>query len=193
MQEYKLDNGMVLLEWRSNSQLDADMVDDFFAQSVMPLDETYKTDYFQHKMFVDCLSAFEANFGTFFMVRDGNKSIAFAFVYDIAPTINGTYHIHLISVFKSYQNEGIGAKLMSFLHERFGDNPITLESSPSTVEFFEKNGFVITDKKLDSNLIHMRNNHASFHDLFLHVPHTEENVSKYAPRFVSATKRLGFE
>lgn len=192
MQQHNLDNGMLLLELRSDSQLDKNTIDDSIALSVMPLAEYYlHEDYFQHRMFVDCLSSYEANLGTLFIVRDGDKSVAFAFVYDIAPTINGTYHIHLFSVFKSYQKKGIGSKLMNFLHGHLGDNPITLESSPSTVGFFEKNGFVVTGKELDFDFKHLRNNFASNHDLFMHVQQTEEIASEFVPRFISAVNRLG--
>lgn len=93
----------------------------------------------------------ENNYG--FVVRDGNKIVAFAYGYVlIMPQGNKVFYLHAIDVIKDSQNKGVGTELMQFIcsyikqincSEMF---LITNKSNFSACKCYEKAGCVSESK-----------------------------------------------
>lgn len=110
---------------------------------------------FQRVMFCECMAALENGIGEIHIIQQNNIAYGFCFVYDKYDSDNGARHIHLLSVYKKYRRQGIGRKLMEHVMASIGDEPVTLETQPDSLKFFEQLGFRVKPVVLNDNYIAM--------------------------------------
>lgn len=126
----------------------------FFAVAAMG-DYLPNNPYFQRVMFCECMAALEGGIGEIHIMHQDNTAYGFCFVYDKYDSDKGARHIHLLSVFKKYRRQGIGRKLMEHVMASIGDEPVTLETQPDSLKFFELLGFRVKPVVLNDNFIAM--------------------------------------
>lgn len=121
------------------------------------------------RMFVECMAAFEQDIGELHVLDIHNRHTAFCFILDKFNGQNGARHLHLVSVVKNARSKGAGRLLMEYVMQYIGDEPVTLESIPSSHKFFEKMGFLTKPDPLDRGYLSMFANSDGSHDQFYRV------------------------
>jgi N-acetylglutamate synthase-like GNAT family acetyltransferase len=118
-------------------------------------------------MFVSFCRAYFTNLGQLYMMQDGNKTVAFCFVFDKWHAPTGAYHIHSLSVFKNVRSKGYGRDLLQCVLSDLNGEPVFLECHRSNVEFFKLNGFHINHaKSLPHDMHFMYANSDGSHDSY---------------------------
>lgn len=122
---------------------------------------------YKFNMFVSFCRAYFTNLGQLYVLQDGNKTIAFCFVFDKWYGPTGAYHIHSLSVFKNMRRKGYGRTLLQIVLSDLNGEPAFLECHKSNAEFFERNGFHINHaKSLPYDMHFMYTNSDGSHDSY---------------------------
>lgn len=122
---------------------------------------------YQFYMFKSFIHAYFTNIGQLYVLQDGNKTVAFCFVFDKWHEPTGAYHIHSLSVFKNVRGKGYGRYLLQRVLSDLNGEPVFLECHRSNIEFFKLNGFHINHAKLLPHDMHfMYTNSDGSHDSF---------------------------
>lgn len=145
----------------------------------------------QAAMFIECMVAFEYDIGELHVLDLNGKHTAFCFVMDKFGNEHGARHIHLVSVFKNARRKGAGRALIEHVMHEIDGEPITLESQPSSREFFEKVGFVAKPEPLEFGLVAMYANGDGTCDQFCKMNDVVGVMDSYMKRFDNVARSLG--
>lgn len=147
----------------------------------------------QAHMFVDCMVAFENNYGELHVLDLDGKQVAFCFVFDKYGDKYGARHLHLVSVFKNVRGRGFGRKLIEHVLRDINGEPVTLESQPSSRGFFEKLGFIAKPHPLPFGIVAMYRNGDGSCDQFCKMDVDSHVFEKYEKRFDDVARLLGLD
>ncbi|MGI2040166.1 GNAT family N-acetyltransferase [Shewanella frigidimarina] len=172
-----------------NTELVGELLDNLVASAIAPLVDTYDDYRFIATLCAESIASIEHGVCSLFMVREGNKSLASACVFDPFDEESGCYHVNHIATYKKYREKGLGRLLMNTIIENANEFSVTLESSESSRTIFEKLGFKVREKTA-TGLYAMYFGKLD-HDRFKKLELKGEALDAYNNRALNALVRIG--